>query len=291
MHLLGRNLATGRGTRRGIAVGAALVLVAGVVVATTRDSPCPAFAMTTGDRVRINVVLADAHLHITGQLTHDGNSNEAAFSPTGRRVAYVSAGRLHVVALDGNDNHIATYGPVDYPTWSPDAQSLAFVRRARPNELWRVDLRSGRQKLLATAPDIQGRPQWLPDGRIVYLVPAGVMAAPAGGGNATLLVALSDRLAMFSPDGTKYAVQPPTGGLPINVVDIADGRVVKVPKSTSAITRLLAWTTGNQLVFTQNIRGALINIVTWRPGDKKPKLIYRSRGIPIDLADNPACAP
>jgi hypothetical protein len=115
--------------------------------------------------------------------------------------------------------------------------------------------------------------------------------AHAGGGNATLLVALSDRLAMFSPDGTKYAVQPPTGGLPINVVDIADGRVVKVPKSTSAITRLLAWTTGNQLVFTQNIRGALINIVTWRPGDKKPKLIYRSRGIPIDLAENPACAP
>lgn len=247
--------------------------------------------MTTGTRPRINVVITDAHLHVITRFTKDNKSNEAAFSPNGRRLAYVSGGRIHVTALDGRHDRVVTDGFDAYPAWSPDASALAFVRRARANELWRVDLHSGRQKMLATASDIQGQPQWFPDGRIVFKIPAGVMAVAASGVNATLLVALSDRLAVFNPDGSKYAVQPPTRGLPINVVDVGTGHVVKVPKSATAVTRLLAWTTGNRLVFTQNTGGPLVNVVTWRPGDTKPKVIYRSGGVPIDLADNPACAP
>lgn len=247
--------------------------------------------MTTGTRTKINVVITDAHLNVMTRFTEDNRSNEPAFSPNGRRLARVSGGRIHVTGLDGRHDQVVTDGFDAYPAWSPDGSALVFVRRSSSNELWRVDLRSGRQKMLATASDIQGRPQWLPDGRVVYKIPTAVMAVPASGGNATLLVALSDRLAVFNPDGSKYAVQPPTRGLPINVVDVGTGRVVKVPKSATAVSRVLAWTTGNRLVFTQNVGDPLLNIVTWRPGDAKPKVISRSRGIPIDLADNPACAP
>jgi len=247
--------------------------------------------MTVGTRTRVNVVITDAHLNVMTRFTEDNRSNEPAFSPNGRRLARVSGGRIHVTGLDGRHDRVVTDGFDAYPAWSPDGSALAFVRRSSPNELWRVDLDNGKQAKLASTPDIQDRPQWLSDGRIVYWTSNGVLAVPLSGGQPTLLVALTDRGVVFSPDGSKYAVESSTHGLPINVVDVAGGRVVHVPKSGTAVTEVLTWTTGNHLVFTQNVRGPDVNVVSWRPGDAKPRRIGRIAGLPIDLADNPRCSP
>lgn len=314
MHLRGRNLATGRGTRRGIAVGAALVLVAGVVVATTRDSPCPAFAKTVGGREspnggegtpRVNVVLTDSHLNVIRQLTDDDTSNEPAFSPSGRRLAYATGrgqpidndlgrtgARIHVMDLDGRHDRALTDGYDESPTWSPDGSALAFLRLNTPYEIWRVDIASGRQKKLAQNAHIQGSLQWLSDGRIIYVTNDGVMAVPENGGDPRLVVALSDRRTVFSPDGRSYAASPGAQGLPINVVEVGTGHVVQVPGSATAVAFPLLWTTDNHLLFTQNVRGLPINIASWHPGDKTAHVVGRYLpGLSLDLADNPACAP
>jgi Tol biopolymer transport system component len=70
------------------------------------------------------------------QLTHnEGFNYGAAWSPDGRRIAFVSArraehqqGRIYLIAADGADEHrlTASGGAHEYPAWSGDGRSIAF---------------------------------------------------------------------------------------------------------------------------------------------------------------------
>lgn len=302
---------------RVLALGAALVLLTGVLIAITRGSSCPAFAMTVGGRgfdpgageggVRINVVVTDGHLRSTHAVTHDNESLGPAISPDGRQIAYESAdglgvdpetgpngSRLHVMNLDGSHDHVVSDGYDIDPAWSPDGSALLFNRRSGSAGLWMVDLSSGRQTQIREASGLNTnvRPQWLSNGRILFATFSEVESIlPSGGSSVSLAHLAGYRSPLFSPDGSRYAISGPQHGDPIEVVDVRSGRATDVPGSATQLAEPLIWTYQGRLVFTQNVRGAGINIVSWREGDDRPSLISRVTGIPLDLADNPACAP
>jgi Tol biopolymer transport system component len=52
-----------------------------------------------------------------------------AWSPDGRRIAYVKDGAIHVMRADGSADRPLTRGRKDAaPAWSPDGTRLSFVR-------------------------------------------------------------------------------------------------------------------------------------------------------------------
>jgi dipeptidyl aminopeptidase/acylaminoacyl peptidase len=300
---------------RSLTAGVAVTLLAGVLVVVVRGSSCPAFAETTVNRAgpdggedvpRVNIALTDAHLRLLRRVTHDNTSNEAAFSPDGRQVAYASGrgfpnetevgrrgARIRVMDVDGGHDHVVSDGYDVDPVWSPDGSQLAFIRASSPAGLWRVDVDTGRQTEIAgtagASPNV--RPQWLTTGRIIFTTDAGVESIPSTGGSASLVVPITDRNVTFSADGSRYALSPGAPDGPIQVVETSTKETTDVPRSATEVAVPLLWTGDNRLVFTRNVAGADLDVVSWRPGDDRPTLVGRVRGFPLDLADNPVCAP
>jgi Tol biopolymer transport system component len=98
-----------------------------------------------------------------------------------------------------------------YPAWSPDARSIAYVRRVgNRNQLFVRSLDSpATVQLTSFERGISGRPVWTPDGsRICFLRQDGVWSVGRAGGEAALLLASKDRIGAFnlSPDGKALAL-------------------------------------------------------------------------------------
>lgn len=62
----------------------------------------------------------------TGQLTRDGDSSDPNWSPDGRRIAYVTGGRIAVMRADGSDRHLLGVSGSS-PTWAPDGARIAYI--------------------------------------------------------------------------------------------------------------------------------------------------------------------
>lgn len=104
-----------------------------------------------------------------------------AVSPDGRRLAFVSAGRLHRRDLDvvASHEYEQTQGARD-PFWSPDGEWVAFFKGTG---LWKVRASGGEPISIAQA----RRPSsgsWAPDGTLLYTVEHGtqILSVPSGGG-------------------------------------------------------------------------------------------------------------
>jgi TolB protein len=107
-----------------------------------------------------------------------GNAEDAAWSPDGKRLAFVLSrpGResaLAMSAIDGSNLSIIMSGDADYPffraiAWSPDARGLAVTRSSGgiASELWFVPLDgSAPRRLFEDPPGIfSQRPVFTPDG-------------------------------------------------------------------------------------------------------------------------------
>jgi tricorn protease len=73
----------------------------------------------------------EAHRFKVTQLTHTPEAEKAAtFSPDGKQIAFIRAGRLYTMAPDGKDVKVVVDRAViiDYE-WSPDSKWIAFARR------------------------------------------------------------------------------------------------------------------------------------------------------------------
>jgi TolB protein len=162
-----------------------------------------------------------------------GFSANPAWSPDGRRIAFVSnrdgSDDIFVVNADGSGlrNLTRSRGNDHDPVWSPDGRVIAFQgRRARPSELERAVCRGhcDREEIYAVNADGSGLRRltrnwktdsasaWSPDGRKVLFLRAGhpdvwVMNAD-GSGQRKLTPSVTYPLAIhgsaaWSPDGRK----------------------------------------------------------------------------------------
>lgn len=173
------------------------------------------------------------------------------WSPTGDWVAYASArtGATEIwlwSARDGREVQLTRLGQtrINSMSWSPDGRAIAFAGdRHGSYDIWRVSVPGGDVTRLTSDPRYEVFPTWTPDGRtILYVqlderwVDHDVMAMPAGGGQARLVVrdtSFFDYGAgrtfgypMVSPDGgsvlfrshrsgwINYWVAPLAGGAP-----------------------------------------------------------------------------
>jgi eukaryotic-like serine/threonine-protein kinase len=112
-------------------------------------------------------------------VVHDIDS-DIAFSPDGKRMAYIRANdpeigksRLLSTDLSGNDEKVLRITPIAestvYLTWSPDGQEIALSRFQPDQALGGIDsfdIGSGKTSRLATFTDKSPNElKWLPDGR------------------------------------------------------------------------------------------------------------------------------
>jgi dipeptidyl aminopeptidase/acylaminoacyl peptidase/CubicO group peptidase (beta-lactamase class C family) len=130
------------------------------------------------------------------RLTEGPTDSAAAWSPDGNRIAFVRAGQLAVLAIDGGDAQQLTELPLGAgaPQWSPDGRRLAFAAPVDPtggaagpmvsdatdyqadgsglhgatrSQLHVLDVESREVRQLTDGPDHAGTPAWSPDGSTI----------------------------------------------------------------------------------------------------------------------------
>lgn len=290
-----------------LVVGQAAVLVAGLVRVVTNDPGLcgtAAFAATHMygvDRLS-DLVLMRRDLHVSRVLTHDGESLSPAFSPDGRHIAFADSRgyptdsetgpehpSIYTIDVDGSDLTRLTQGVDLSPAWSPSGDRLAFVRLDAGVGLWTIDVASRHETLVADLPGVAA-PEWLSESQIAVRLHNGVYAVDVRSGAKRQLTTDTD--IVWNPAHTSYARAPVEDGGFIQVVDLASGTVHDVPRSNTQVAAPLFWTTGNRLVFSQNVAGPGVNIVTSENGTGQPELLGPSIvGYEYPRTDNPACSP
>ncbi|MBL8292165.1 MAG: serine/threonine-protein kinase, partial [Bryobacterales bacterium] len=115
----------------------------------------------------------------------------AALSPDGLWLAFFATAQgksgLWVRPMDGRAARLVpvTESGGFLPFWSPDGRSLAYWSSGA---LWRVDLVGGAPTVICREYGTSG--EWLPDGRIVFVLGSGLHRVPASGGTPEPLTTL-----------------------------------------------------------------------------------------------------
>lgn len=133
-----------------------------------------------------------------------------AWSPDGRRIAYVRSSEIWTMNADGSRQRRLTRNTSwdGSPTWSPDGRSILFARghlvvgrRAHPSsDLWVMAADGTRQRRITRTEELELDPAWSPRGdRIAFLVAPGTRSC-----NATRCTVGREReLWTSAPDGTR----------------------------------------------------------------------------------------
>ncbi len=169
------------------------------------------------------------------------------FSPSGYRIAYLSAGTLRVLAGDGTGDHLlAARASHVAPAWRPGYSfQLAYVTGGN-----RLVVRDADTEQVIWTRAVAGHPRellWSGDGsRLVVVSAHSVQTYPGSGGQPTLLrlPGAAAGEAALSPDGTRLALV------------LGGDRVVVLPagSASSPVRQLLA--------------GAGLREVSWSPNGK-----------------------
>jgi Tol biopolymer transport system component len=202
------------------AVLASAVLAAGSTQTGAASSGLIAFTRPDGVYVMRTDGSGVRLLRRTGGAYVPGS---VAWSPDGRKLAYVSsgteAGGLWVMNADGSHPVRLLDASASRPTWSPDSARIAFVRSDRSG-VWVVN--ADGSSLRQLTPRWAGTPDWSPDGSRIafthmapYLARNGVNVQPndeiwvmnANGGSRMRLTRnhVVDHDPVWSPDSSKIA--------------------------------------------------------------------------------------
>ncbi len=208
-------------------------------------------AVASNDRL----AAVDPHGNVRWAVARPDVSDPTWFSPTGYRVAYLSAGTLRVIAGDGTEDHLlaARVAPVA-PAWRPNsAFQLAYVTQGN-----RIVVRDAdTERAIWSTPALAVRPRellWSSDGRRLVVVTAHAVRTytPDGVLRATLrlppVAAAGD--AALSPDGRLLAL-------------VLAGRqlvIVRAGASSDHVRQLLAVTGLRELSWSPNGRWLLASL-------------------------------
>jgi len=147
--------------------------------------------------------------------------NNARYSPDGKHVAFAStrSGMWSVWLVDvdgGNLVQVSHDRAAGFPRWSPDSRKIVFEMEESSGlfGIYTADISDRVPRRLETNIKEASRPSWSNDGKWIYFrayegVGHQLYRCPAGGGDATLLVAAED---------------------PISPVESADGRTLYFPE-------------------------------------------------------------
>jgi hypothetical protein len=220
-------------------------------------------AVASGDRL----AAVDPHGNVRWAIGRPRVSDPRWYSPSGYRVAYLSAGTLRVIAGDGTGDHpLATHVADVAPAWRPGAAlgpfELAYVTQHN-----RVVVRDGDTGAVLWTASPGGRPRelmWSNDGRQLVVVSsrAATIYPATGGPGAGISLPRYDTAtdAALSPDGRTLAlvlnrdqvVVAPTGHRPLALRQLlATGGLREVSWSPDGRWLVVALPAANQWVFVR----------------------------------------
>ena len=137
---------------------AAMIVVAGLLVA-------PA------------VAIGDHLLELINGKSTPGDVQTPAWSPDGRKLAFVSErdgnSEIYVMNADGSEQENLTRQPASdsHPSWSRDGRKIVFVSRRDGNaEIYVMNADGSRLRNLTRTPSDDLDPAWSPDGRAIAFV-------------------------------------------------------------------------------------------------------------------------
>jgi len=188
-----------------------------------------------------------AVLRITSVVDDRAQNFHARLSPDGTRIAFDSdrdgERGVYVAGADGeNVKRVSGDGFAAIPSWSPDGQTIAFVRaeaeRPKVWNLWTADVSSGRERRLTSYK--VGAPwggSWFPDGRrIAYSHENNLVILDLETGRQRVLdspvAGRPVRTPAVSPDGKRVMFQVHRDGAWL--LELADGTMRKVLSDPSA---------------------------------------------------------
>jgi Tol biopolymer transport system component len=196
--------ATSRGRRFAfLGLAAGLIVGAAITAWLLRASQAPVAAPVTSTKTVLEVPLQDR-----------AAAPRAAFSPDGRRLAFVDAGQIWVRDLDRLDARpVPGTENAHCPFWSHDGRWIAYSQASR---LFKIPAEGGDPFILCDVPgglhDWAGQGVWRDDGHI-YFVPGdgGIFSVPDQGGDPVEILAPAEGETDFhqlsaAPDGTLFFV-------------------------------------------------------------------------------------
>lgn len=135
-------------------------------------------------------------------------------SPDGQRLAFAAATLggskapgIYVSNIQGGEPERLTTSPGDHPAWSPDGSQIAYTCGGSLDDVCVINADgSGQQNLTASDGVIDADPDWMPDGRIVFMSNRDT----AGERTAELYIMNADgtNVTRLTTDGNAYNAHP-----------------------------------------------------------------------------------
>ena len=120
-----------------------------------------------------------------------GTPTGIAVSPDGTRVAAILSfqGNPELYVLDISHGSWRRLTKTEYdvegqPTWSPDGTKIAFVRGVNSQQIWVVDVATGKERRLTSRGRKNVDPDWGSDGQIAYVAGSDIFVMNASSGDA-----------------------------------------------------------------------------------------------------------
>jgi Tol biopolymer transport system component len=170
------------------------------------------------------------------RIPGSGRDYDPAWSPDGRRLAFIRRNRLHVMRPDGRGARLVRRDSVDHlgPAWSPDGREIAF---------WRGSLNTGAiyavrpdgtgfRRIVARA-DGYGGPSWSPNGgRLAFGRRFEIFVIDADGSSLRRLARgfpIAYYEPAWSPDGKRLVFRGDPGLFIVNDDGSGKHRITRAP--------------------------------------------------------------